>query len=95
MRLAHALVRVEAEAMAVEALIAIAERRDHRRDSRQLVEHAIHVHVARMHHEVDSGKDLENPFRQTLAGFGNMSVRDKPNSHYDLPGRLDLAERES
>src|SRR5712675_3192044 len=52
MRLAHALVRVEAKAMPIESLVAIAERRDHRRDCGQLVEYAIHVHVARMHHEV-------------------------------------------
>src|SRR6266478_10255754 len=89
MRLARALVWVEAKAMPVETFVAIAERRNHRRDCGQLVEHAIHVNVARVHHEIDSGEDLENPFREMLAGFGNMSVRDKADSHYALPGRFD------
>src|SRR5882672_1555754 len=70
--------------MAVETFVAIAERRNHRRDSRQLVEHAIHVNVARVHHEIDSGEDLEDPFREMLAGFGNMSVRNEADSHYAL-----------
>src|SRR6266851_8408373 len=84
MRLADALVRIEAEAMPVESLVAIAERCDHRRDCGQLVKHAIQVDVARLHHEIDSGEDLENPFREMLAGFGNMSVRDEADSHYAL-----------
>ena len=82
MRLAHALVGLEAIAMAVEAFVAIAERRDHRRDRRQFVEHAVDVNVARMHHQIDPGEDLEHPWWQMLAGFGDMSVGDQPDSHY-------------
>src|SRR5260370_34285168 len=88
MRLAHPLIRLEAKTMPIQSLVAIAQRRDHRRDSRQLIEHAIHIDVARMHHEIDSREDLENPFREMLAGFGNMSVRDKTDSHHDMPGRF-------
>ena len=46
--------------MAVEALVAIAHRGDHRRDCRQLVEHAIHVDIAGMHHQIDAGENLED-----------------------------------
>ena len=80
--------------MPVEAFVAVAERGDHRRDRRQLVEHAVHVNVARVHHEIDPREDLEHLLGQMLAGFGNMSVRDEADSHYDLRRARIAAERE-
>ena len=59
MRLAHALIGIEAVAMPIQTFVAIAERRDYRRDWRQLVEHAIHIDIARVHHEIDPGEHLE------------------------------------
>ena len=73
--------------MPIESFVAIAERRDHRCDRRQFVEHAVHVHVARVHHEIDPREHLEHLFRQMLAGFGDMSVRDQADTHYDCSGR--------
>jgi hypothetical protein len=95
MRLAHALVRVEAVAMPVETFIAIAERRDNGCDAGQFVEHAIHVDVAGVHHEVDPRKHLENPCGEMLAGFGYMRVRDQTDSHGDLLRATAPAEHES
>ena len=95
MRLAHPLIiLIEPMPMPIEALVAIAERRDHRRDRRQLVEHAIHVNVARMHHEIDPREHLEHLRGKMLAGFGNMSVRDQADSHHDLHWARMPAERE-
>ncbi len=42
--------------MSVETLVAIAERGDHWRDLRQLVEHPIDVNVTRVHDEIDPAK---------------------------------------
>ncbi len=82
MRLAHALVGIEPEAMAVKAFVAVADRGDNRRDYRQLVEHAVHVDVARVHHEIDAAKYLEDLGGQMLAGFGDMSVGNQADSHH-------------
>src|ERR1700733_10421678 len=88
-RLAHALIGLEAMTMPVEAFIAVAERRDHRRNRRQLVEHPVHVNVARMHDEIDPREHIEDSLRQMLAGLGYMSVRDQADSHYDsYPARF-------
>ncbi len=80
-RLAHPLVSLKPIAMPIQPLISIPQRRDHRRNRRQLIQHAIHVNIPRMHHKIDPGKNLENPRRQMLARLRNMSVRDKPDSH--------------
>ncbi len=56
--------------MPVEAFIAVSERRDHRRDCRQFVEHAVHVHVARMHHEIDPREHLEDPLGRCSQASG-------------------------
>ena len=94
-RLAHAIVGLEAIAVPIEAFVAVAERRDHRRNRRQLVEHAVHVHIARVHHEIHPGEHLEDPVGKVLAGFGYMSVRDQADSHYDWLRARSPAEHES
>jgi len=54
----------------VESFIAIAERRDHRCDGGQLVEHPVHVYVARMHYEADPREDLETLCRRCSQASG-------------------------
>src|ERR1700735_4823077 len=93
-RLAHTLVGLEAITMPVKAFIAVTERRDHRRNRRQLVEHPVHVNVARMHDEIDPREHIEDSLRQMLAGLGYMSVRDQADSHYDLRRARFPAERD-
>src|SRR5713101_1843425 len=55
--------------MSVEAFVAVADRGDHRRDRGEFVEHAVDVHVARMHNEVDAVEDLEHTLGHVLAGL--------------------------
>src|ERR1700693_3066875 len=81
MRLAHALIDVELVLVAVEALVSITERGDNRRDHRELIEHAGHVNIAGMHHEIDAAKNLEHRGRKMLAGFGDVGVGNDPDSH--------------
>jgi hypothetical protein len=57
----HPLVcRVEPVAMAIEALVAVAQRRYHWSNRRQFVEHAVQVNITRMHHQVDPAQDFEH-----------------------------------
>ena len=81
MRLAHPVIILKPVLMAVEALVAVAERGDDRRDARQLVEDAVHIDITGMHHQIDAAKDLEHRGWQMLAGLGDMSVGNDPDSH--------------
>ena len=60
--------------MAVEAFVAVAQRRDDGCYLSQLVEHPIDVDIARVHHQVDALEDLENRRREMLARFRYMSI---------------------
>src|SRR5579864_8751423 len=72
---ANTLVNFKLMLMSVEALIAVADRRDYRRDSGKFVKHAIDINITRMHNEVDAVKNLEHTPRQMLAGLRYMSIR--------------------
>src|SRR5215469_11904182 len=79
------LVGRELELMAIETLVAVTQSRDDRRNLSQLVQHPVNVHIARMHHEIDSVKHFEDTWRQMLASFRNMSIRNESDSHLFSP----------
>src|SRR5277367_2052726 len=83
MRLADPVIDFELVLMTVETLVTIAERGDDGRDTRQLVENAVHIDITGMHDQIDAAKDLEDRGRQMLASLGNMGVRNDPDAHSD------------
>src|SRR5216683_4127365 len=72
---AHPFVNFELMLMSVEALIAVADRRNHGRYRGEFVEHAVDIHVTRMHNEVDAVEDLEHTLGHVLAGLRYVSIR--------------------
>jgi hypothetical protein len=72
---ANPFVNFELMLMSVEAFIAVADRRNHGRYRGEFVEHAVDIHVTRMHNEVDAVKNLEHTLGQMLAGLRYVSIR--------------------
>src|SRR6516162_2826079 len=85
MRSTDPWVGCELELMAIETLVAVTQSCNDRGDLRQLVQHPVNIHIARMHHEINSAKHLEDAWRQMLAGFWNMGIRNKADSHLFSP----------